>query len=125
MPSQMFKRFDNSFTIDRLVEMALIDSPRNRQPYSSRKHATAIGDSSQFGWTTRRLATLKTAQAAEPLATRPIGNCRTADTKLVRDLSFRQTPFFQQFSTCQSSFFNLLAGKLFGDPCHNLIVKQL
>src|SRR5438270_9444661 len=50
MPSQMFKRFDNSFTIDRLVEMALIDSPRNRQPYSSRKHATAIGDSSQYGW---------------------------------------------------------------------------
>src|SRR5437868_11958483 len=75
---------------------------------------------SQFGWTTRRFATLKTAQAAKPLATRPIGNCRTADTKLVRDLSFRQTPFFQQFSTCQSSFFNLLAGKLFRDPCHNL-----
>jgi hypothetical protein len=74
---------------------------------------------SQLGWTTRRFATLKTAQAAEPRATRPLGNCRTADTKLVRDLSFRQAPFFQQFSTCQSSFFNLLAGKLFGDPCHN------
>jgi hypothetical protein len=80
---------------------------------------------SQLGWTTRRFATLKTAQAAEPLATCPIGNCRTADTKLVRDLSFRQAPFFKQFSTCQSSFFNLRAGKLFGDPCHNLIVKQL
>jgi hypothetical protein len=50
MPSQMFERFDNGFTIDRLVEMALIDSPRNRQPYSSRKHATAIGNSSQYGW---------------------------------------------------------------------------
>src|ERR671930_819230 len=35
---------------DPLVEMALIDLPRNRQPYSSRKHATAIGDSSQYGW---------------------------------------------------------------------------
>src|ERR671930_2731985 len=34
---------------DPLVEMALIDLPRNRQPYSSRKHATAIGDSSQYG----------------------------------------------------------------------------
>lgn len=44
MPSQMFERFDNGFTSDRLVEMALIASPRNRQPYSSRKHATAIGD---------------------------------------------------------------------------------
>lgn len=50
MPSQMFERFDNGFTMDRLVEMALIDSPRNCQPYSSRKHATAIGDSSQCGW---------------------------------------------------------------------------
>jgi hypothetical protein len=50
MPSQMFERFDNGFTIDRLVEMALIDSSRNRQSYSSRKHATTIGDSSQYGW---------------------------------------------------------------------------
>src|SRR5919198_4923932 len=49
MPSQMSERFDNGFTSDRLVEMALIDLPRNRQPYSSRKHATAIGDSSQYG----------------------------------------------------------------------------
>jgi hypothetical protein len=50
MPSQMVERFDNGFSSYRLVEMALIDSPRNRQPYSGRKHATAIGDSSQYGW---------------------------------------------------------------------------
>jgi hypothetical protein len=43
----------------------------------------------QLGWTTRRFAILKTAQAAEPLATRPTGNCRTADTKL-RSPRFRQ-----------------------------------
>jgi hypothetical protein len=47
----------------------------------------------QFGWTTRRLATLKTAQAAKPLATCPMGHCRTTDAKFARDLSFRQATF--------------------------------
>ena len=48
--SQMVERFDNGFTIERLVEMALIDSARDRQSYGSRKDTAIISDSSQQGW---------------------------------------------------------------------------
>jgi hypothetical protein len=65
MPSQMFERFDHGFTIDRLVEMALIDSPRNRQSYGGRKHPTTIG-----------VVSVGVVSRTEPRCVRPVQETR-------------------------------------------------